>query len=179
MHSPRPLILSFVAALVCAPGGALFAQGAPATPVAPAAPAAPAASSYDFGDRTSATLVGKAWQALTAKNADAVLAYTGYCRELYQATALQQQAALTAPPPTNEPEKVHANWALNDVGTALFLQGQVFEEKGSTADAVAVYKLLVEKLSYAQCWDAKGWFWSPADAAKGRLRAIEFEQAGM
>lgn len=172
MQISRLALLSLVVG-VCVPSGAFSAEGA----AAPAA-AAPAARSYDFGDRTSATLVGKAWQAYTAKDFDAVMAYAGYCRELYQDTALQQQAALKAPPPTSEPEKVHANWALNDVGTALFIQGQVFEEKGATADAVAVYKLLVERMAYAQCWDAKGWFWSPVDAAKARLRAIEFEQAG-
>ncbi|MCU0791840.1 MAG: hypothetical protein MUE42_03075 [Opitutaceae bacterium] len=132
----------------------------------------------DFGDHSSAVLTTKAWAAYEAKDSAAVAAYTGRCRELYFAEALRQQAALTAPIPATETERISAQWALNDVGTCLYIMAQTHERDGQIDDAVALYRVLVERLAYAQCWDVKGWFWSPVDAAKGRLRAIEFERAG-
>ena len=146
------------------------------TPSAPTPPAAPAPT-YDFGDSTSAVITGKAWAAQAAGDLAAVQAYTGQCIKLYEATAITQQAALTAPVPTTDKEAVFANWALNDVGTCYFILGQALEKAGKTADALKAYKTLVDKLSFAQCWDAKGWFWSPASAAKGRIKAVEFDAA--
>lgn len=172
MNTLSPLVLLTLASLVGVGSSALVAQNAPATPAA-TAPAAGA--KVDFGDHVSSTLTTKAWAAYEAKDAEAVFAYTGKCRELYQEAALKQQAALTAPVPTTEKEKVFEQWALNDVGTCLFILGQTYEQKGNPIDALATYKFLVEKLAYAQCWDNKGWFWSPADAAKARIRALEFE----
>jgi hypothetical protein len=87
------------------------------------------------------------------------------------------QAALTEPPPTTEKEKVFANWALNDVGTCYFILGSALEKSGDKKGAAEAYKYLTEKLPFAECWDTKGWFWKPADAAKGKLKALEFDAA--
>jgi len=167
-----PLILC----LSCAAATAAFTSGLRAADATPAAPAA-AAPSYDFGDQKSSTLTGKAWKASEANDLAAVKAYTGRCIELYQATALTQQGALTAPPPTSDPAAVHANWALNDVGTCYFILGQALEKANQAPEAIKAYKTLSEKLSYSKCWDTKGWFWSPADAARGRVKALEFDAA--
>ncbi len=179
--------LPLVLCLSCAAATAVFTSGlraeaTPATPApAPAAPAAPApapaAPKYDFGDQVSSTLTTKAWKASEANDLDAVKAYTGRCIELYQATALTQQGALTAPPPTSDPAVVHANWALNDVGTCYFILGQALEKANQASDAIKAYKTVAEKLAYSKCWDTKGWFWSPADAARGRVKALEFDAA--
>jgi hypothetical protein len=34
----------------------------------------------------------------------------------------------------------------------------------------AAYRALTEGLKYCQCWDEKGWFWKPAEAAESRAR---------
>ncbi|MFA6287142.1 MAG: hypothetical protein WC661_07110 [Opitutaceae bacterium] len=141
------------------------------------AEATPARPQYDLGDQTSSTLTAKAWKAAESGDLAAVKAYTARCIQLYEATALTQQRALTAPPPTADPAVVHANWALNDVGTCYFILGQALEKANQASDAIKAYKTLVEKLAYSKCWDTKGWFWSPADAARGRVKALAFDAA--
>ncbi len=164
MNFPRAL-LSVQAALLA---GLLFTT---------AAFSQDAARNFDYGDRSSSTLTTKAWAAYTGKDLVGVQAYTKMCFDLYEATAIQQQGSLSAPVPTTDKEAVFQQWALNDVGTCYFILGQALEGAGQPAPALAAYKTLVEKLAYAQCWDEKGWFWSPASAAKGRLKALEFEAA--
>ena len=169
----KPGLPTLVAACLAVSLPSVFAQETPAA--APAA--APAAPKLDFGDHGSATITGKAWAAHAAKNVAEVKGYVAKIRELYEATAIEQQASLTAPAPTQDQDKVHSYWALNDVGTCLFILGQSLEQSGDKAGALAAYKVLAEKLSFAQCWDAKGWFWRPAEAARGRIKALEFDAA--
>lgn len=126
----------------------------------------------DFGDYSSATLTRKAWEALAANQDDLVLAYTGKCRELYLAEAKKQQASLTAFAPA---EKAHDFWALNDVGTCLFIEGQLREKQQKLQEAIAAYRPLTQELHFSQCWDPKGWFWKPAEAAAGRLKELDFD----
>lgn len=174
-HAYRSVLI--VSAAAFGPLFLIASQPAVST-AAPVAEARSEARVIDFGDHRSATLVAKAWQAFEARDHEAVAAYAGRCRELYFDEAVRQQAALSAPIPATETERIAAQWALNDVGTCLYIQAQAYERDGQIDDAVALYRVLVERLTYAQCWDVKGWFWSPVDAAKGRLRAIEFERAG-
>jgi len=134
-----------------------------------AAPAAP----LDFGDYTSATLTSKAWKASEAKDFASAAGYTAKCIDMHGGVAVEQQKALTAP--LTEKEEIFKQWALNDVGTCYFIQGQVLEKQGKTKEAVASYKFLVDNLAFAQCWDPKGWFWKPAAAAAGRIKALEFD----
>lgn len=171
-----PLTLSFLCAVTAASFTASL-RAVETTPpaAAPATPVAPAAPSYDFGDQTSTTLTTKAWKAYESNDLAAVKAYTGRCIELYEATALTQQGALTGPVSTANAEAVHANWALNDVGTCYFILGQALEKANQPADAIKAYKVVAEKLAQSKCWDTKGWFWSPADAARSRVKALEFD----
>jgi hypothetical protein len=133
-----------------------------------------AAAEYDFGNSSSATLTGKAWKAAEANDLEAVKAYTGRCRELYEAQALKMQGELTAPAPK---EKANQYWALNDVGTCIFILGNALEKSGDKKGALENFNFLATKLSFAQCWDTKGWFWKPADAAKSKISALEFDAA--
>jgi hypothetical protein len=129
-------------------------------------------AAQDFGDHSSATLTKKAWEALAAGNGDDVLAYTGKCRELYAAEAKKQQAGLTD---FAVADKAHDAWALNDVGTCLFIEGQLREKQGKPQEAIAAYRQLTDELKFCQCWDTKGWFWKPAEAAAGRIKELEFD----
>jgi hypothetical protein len=144
------------------------------TPV-PAPAAAPAGpTNYDFGDFKSVTLTSKAWKALTDKDYPGVAAYTGKCIDTYKDQAIQMQGSLKAPAAKDDANNY---WALNDVGTCYFIAGQALDAKGDKKGAIAAYKFLVDKLSFAQCWDPQGWFWSPADAAKKRLAELQFDSA--
>lgn len=130
------------------------------------------APKLDFGDFSSATLTGKAWAAYGKKQYVEAEAYAAKCIEMYQKEALEQQASLTAPAPA---ESVHDYWALNDVGTSYYIRGQSYDAEGKMEKALADFNYLATNLSFAQCWDTKGWFWSPADAAKARIKALEFD----
>ena len=136
-----------------------------------AAPAAP-----DFGDYTSATLTTKAWQALGSKAGDDAIVYIDKCIELYGAEAKKMQAGLTAYPSNDPKEETFKFWALNDVGTCCFIKGEVLMQKGDKKGAKAAYERVANEFSYAQCWDTKGWFWKPADAARQKIAELKFDE---
>jgi tetratricopeptide (TPR) repeat protein len=129
------------------------------------------APQLDFGDFSSATLTGKAWKASEAKNYKETLAYAEKCVEMYMGEAVKQQGNLEAPAPK---ESASEHWALNDVGTCLFIIGQTYENMGEKAKALEAYQKLATQLPFSQCWDTKGWFWGPGEAAKKKVSELEF-----
>lgn len=128
----------------------------------------------DFGNMSSNTIVGRMWGALNKKDLDAVIAYNTKMMELYGDTARQMQTSMTEYA-WESPEKIHSFWALNDVGTGLFILGEAYRTAGKKEEAIAVFKNLVSNFLYAQCWDPNGWFWKPAEAAQQKL--VELEMA--
>ena len=126
----------------------------------------------DFGDHKSSTLTAKAWEALGKQQYDAAVPYIAKCKELYEAEALKQQAAQTDFLPA---DKGHSAWALNDVGTCYFIEGQLLEKQGKKAEAIKAYKKLASDFKFCQCWDTKGWFWHPAEAAADRVKQLDFD----
>ena len=129
-------------------------------------------STTDFGDSTSETLTVKAWKALEKNDLDEVIVYTEKCFSLYEKKAQEMQASLTEYPfETNE--KIFSYWALNDVGTSLFIQGQALQNAGKNDEAKKAYQKLIDEYSFAQCWDPQGWFWKPAEAAQQKLDEIK------
>ena len=130
-------------------------------------------SAYDFGDFRSVTLVGKAWRALGEKDLDAVLAYTNKGLELYAEEASSMQAGLTDYVPSDSKDEIFAYWALNDVATCLFIQGEAYRNAEMLEEAKLVYQKLIDEYTYGQCWDAGGWFWKPAEAAKAKIKMME------
>jgi len=123
---------------------------------------------YDFGDYSSSQLVQKAWAALAANDLKAVQAYTGKALELYTGKAKGMQASLKEIPWESK-EKILSFWALNDVGTALFILGEAYQNAGNKVEAAKAYKRVVNEFSYSQCWDPGGWFWKPAEASQQKL----------
>lgn len=125
----------------------------------------------DFGDHKSSTLTSKAWDAL---NTDAGLAivYADKCAELYLAKAKEMQKSLNS---FAGEDTASSYWALNDVGTCLFIKGQALIKQGRMNEALEAFKLSTSTLTYAQCWDSNGWFWKPAEAAKEKVVELEFD----
>ena len=128
-------------------------------------------SAYNFGDFRSMTLTVKAWKALGEKDLDAVIAYTDKCLELYAEEAASMQASLTDYV-LGDKEEVFAYWALNDVATILFIQGEAYRQAGMMEEAKASYQKLIAEFTYGQCWDTGGWFWKPDEAAKAKIKMI-------
>lgn len=130
-------------------------------------------SAQEFGDHSSATLTTKAWKALESGESDLALKYVDKCIELYMAQAIKMQASLSD---LADRESASTYWALNDVGTCLFIKGQVLVKKEDTKAAVSTFKQLTTKLKFAQCWDQNGWFWQPAEAAKQKIVELSYEE---
>jgi tetratricopeptide (TPR) repeat protein len=126
----------------------------------------------DFGDHTSSTLTTNAWNAVAANNSDDAIACIDKCLELYAGKAKEMQASLTAYAVGADASQM---WALNDVGTCLFIKGEVLMKKGDTEGAIKAYQMLVDEFKFAQTWDTKGWFWKPADAAKQKIVELSMD----
>jgi tetratricopeptide (TPR) repeat protein len=124
---------------------------------------------YDFGDYTSMTLTVKAWEALDKKDYTGVEIYTRKCLDLYEEEAAKQQAAQTDYLPK---EQAFNTWALNDVGTCYFILGEGLVGAGKYKEAKEAYSKIIDKFSFAQCWDPRGWFWKPAVGARGKINKI-------
>ena len=135
-----------------------------------------ASAAVDFGDHKSETLTSKAWKAYGSQNYDDALACVAKCVELYEAEAKKMQAALKELPANEAKEDTFKRWALNDVGTCLFIKGEILLKKGDKKAAKEVYGKLANEFKFAQCWDEKGWFWKPAEAAKQKLVELEFDE---
>lgn len=128
----------------------------------------------DFGDMSSSFLVKQAWGGLAAKNVEVTKAYVDKAMELYGQTAKDMQGSMKEYAWESK-EKIFSFWALNDVGTALFILAEAYRQTDKKAEAIAVYQKLVNEFFYGQCWDPQGWFWKPAEAAQQKL--IELETA--
>lgn len=126
----------------------------------------------DFGDMTSSFMATQAWGALAAKNYPAVQEYVNKIVAMYGEKAKEMQKSLKEVPWESK-DKIFSYWALNDVGTALFISGEAYRQEGKTAEAIASFQKLINEVRYAQCWDPQGWFWKPADAAEQKLAALE------
>ena len=128
-----------------------------------------AASVLDYGDFSSSTLTTNAWLALGAGNYELAVQYTEKCAELYEKRAREMQASMKAKADFDD---VHDYWALNDVGTSYFIRGEALAKLGRKEEAIAAFKVVKDDLRYAQAWDPKGWFWSPADAAYPKIDVL-------
>jgi hypothetical protein len=130
----------------------------------------------DFGDHSSSTLTTKAWDALGTGDLEDALAYVAKCISMYEAEAKKMQASLTDYPSNDPKEETFKYWALNDVGTCYFIKGEVLLKKGDTAGAKTAFETCANDFKFCQCWDPKGWFWKPADAARQKVVELEYDE---
>ncbi len=128
---------------------------------------------YIFGDYKSSTLTTKAWQALAQPDLDGVVAYTNKCITLYAKEAAKMQAGLSAYP-SGDDQKVFSYWALNDVATSLYIQGEAYRKAKRIDEAKVAFQRIINEFSYGQTYDnGSKTFWKPADGAKDSLAMIE------
>jgi tetratricopeptide (TPR) repeat protein len=128
---------------------------------------------YSFGDYKSSTFASKAWQALSQRDVSAVAAYTNKCVDMYSGEAAKMQASLNEYP-SGESQNIFSYWALNDVATSLFIQGEAYRKANQMDKAKAAYQRVINEFSYGQTYDVKSkTFWKPADGARDGLYMIE------
>ena len=123
---------------------------------------------------TSSSLTSQAWDALAAKDFVTAKAKIERCQSLFGEKASEMQTSLSVVP---GPDTAKDFWALNDVGTCVFILGKVYEAEGKSAEAITAYQDVIKNYPMSQCWDKQGWYWQPAVAAKERLTVLTFDSA--
>lgn len=125
-------------------------------------------TTYDYGDYKSETLTVKAWESLKQKDLRGIELYANKCIKLYEKKARAMKAGISAPPAK---ETAFANWALNDVATCYYIQGERYLSAGDQEKAKEMFGKAAE-LGFAVCWDPKGWHWNVAEVSKDKLETI-------
>jgi tetratricopeptide (TPR) repeat protein len=129
----------------------------------------------DFGDGSSATLTGKAWEALNQKDFKNTAIFAQKCIDSFEKDAKKQQASLQT---FASKDDAHKYWALNDVAISYFILGNMYTEQKNYQKAYFAYKKILDYFSFAQCWDPQGWFWKVSLGAQkemAKLSALQSE----
>jgi len=121
-----------------------------------------------------------AWAAYNSGKYQAAITNAEICIEEFRGKASLDESKLEKEKPdlpTGEvsdavKKQIFANGLLNDVATCYFIKGRAFEKLGRKDDALKAYQATT-KFTYARAWDPKGWFWSPAEAAEGRIEGLK------
>ncbi len=120
-------------------------------------------------------LITAARQAMDQQNFDQAIQYARQCVEKHQEQAMVEQSFLKGFPPTDEWQKYQA---LNDVGTAYFIQGEAYLKQGKKEEAAVAFQAVVEQYSYSQWWDPRGWYVKAAEESRYKLEKLEGWKAG-
>ena len=67
--------------------------------------------------------------------------------------------------------KIHENYLMNDVSTALWARARSLHELGDIEQAKVTYGRCVY-MACGRAWDPKGWFWSPAQDCANFARKL-------
>jgi tetratricopeptide (TPR) repeat protein len=126
-------------------------------------------------------LTAAAWEAFNKGDFERAIATAEKCIGEFRGSADREQAELEnakAPLPPKgkvsdaEKNAIFAKGLLNDVATCFFIKGRSAENLGRKDVAKQAYTMAT-KYKHARCWDPKGWFWSPAEAAADRLAGLD------
>jgi hypothetical protein len=71
-----------------------------------------------------------------------------------------------------ERDAIFANGVLNDVGACYWIKGRSAQLLQRKDEARSAYGEVL-KYPHARVWDARGWFWSPAQDAEDRLKDLQ------
>ncbi|MBU0710249.1 MAG: hypothetical protein KJ793_06040 [Candidatus Omnitrophica bacterium] len=120
---------------------------------------------------SSGELITKAWEVHGKREIEATFKYTQQLIDLYKERADKEQASLTELPKNKE--EIEAVQILNDVATAYFIQAESYMRQEKLEEAKKIFQLVIDKYSYAQAWDPRGWFWQLSQAAKQSIQKLE------
>ncbi len=126
-------------------------------------------------------LTKQAWDAFNEEDYERAITHADKCINEFRGAADREQKQLEEDhvplPPKGkvsdqEKEIILARGLLNDVATCFWIKGRSAENLGRIEDARQAYRA-VSKYPYARCWDPKGWFWAPSEAASDRLSQLQ------
>lgn len=126
-------------------------------------------------------LTSQAWDAFNKDDYERAIVNAKKCINEFRGSAEREQKKLEMNkvdlPPTGkvsnkEKEIILARGLLNDVATCFYISGRSAENIKRKEEAKQAYEA-ASKYTYARCWDPKGWFWSPSEAALDRLDMLK------
>lgn len=127
----------------------------------------------------NAALAKYAWDAYNENNFTKARDRADECIDSFVQQARREEEKLKSspPPPTGkvpdlEKQQIMERGVLNDVATCYFIKGRSLEQLGQREQAKEAYQEAM-KFPHGRCWDPKGWFWSPAEAAGDRVAQIQ------
>ncbi|HEX8129846.1 MAG TPA: tetratricopeptide repeat protein [Pyrinomonadaceae bacterium] len=130
---------------------------------------------------TSEQFTQQAWEGLNRGNFALVMACTDSSIKKWSRQADTQQAKASASGCSETPQATDlkpffaSNWALSDIGTSWFIQGEAFSRQGKWAEAREAYKTVIDRYPCAFAWDPRGWFWRVADAAQEKYDEVRLK----
>ncbi|HRZ14057.1 MAG TPA: hypothetical protein P5110_00975 [Candidatus Omnitrophota bacterium] len=131
----------------------------------------PPATETDLSKYTdSESLLAKAWKYFDKKDYGNAAALAKEAVSRYSDKAKEQQASLSK---FASESKAADYWALNDVGTAHLILGNIYKTLKDNEAARTEYKTILAEYKYAQCYDPQGWWWKVADAAREALNKLK------
>lgn len=125
----------------------------------------------DFGDHSPGNLWFMAESRRGAGDLDQAMIYVDKLVELHSAAAREMQASLTACPAT---EDAYSYSALNGVGAAFLIKGEILQEKGDMAGTREAFNTVIRDYGYAQFQGTSNpeeWF-KAAEIAERKLREL-------
>jgi hypothetical protein len=130
---------------------------------------------------TSQEFTRQSWEGLKTGDFAVVMACTNSNIKKWSRQADAQQAKASAsgcgdtPQPTDLKPFSASNWALNDIATSWFIQGEVFYQQGKWAEAREAYKTVIDRYPCAFTWNPEGFFWRVADAAQEKYDEVRLK----
>lgn len=123
---------------------------------------------YDYEDYKSETLVVKAWQALENNDYKGAELYANKCIKLYEKDAIKTEENIKIKNVSQDDKQ----WALNDVGTAYFILGEIYLKQGDNSKAKEMYKLAT-RYDFSKCFDPQGFYWKIKEVSEDKLNTID------
>ncbi len=126
-------------------------------------------------------LTYKSWTAFNKEEFQKAIEFADQCIDEFKGGAKRMQKRLededTSLPPVGKvsesvKNEILSRGLLNDVATCYFIKGRSLEKLSNIESAIAAHQEAAI-LTYARCWDPKGWFWSVSEAAKDRLDGLK------
>ncbi len=113
-------------------------------------------------------LTSQAWDAFNREDYEHAITYTDQCINEFQGEADNEQTHLEE---NNAPLPPKGKVSDRDVATCFWIKGRSAENLERVEEAKQAYQA-ASRYTYARCWDPKGWFWAPSEAALARLNKL-------
>lgn len=122
--------------------------------------------------QSSNECVSKGWSLRGAKKYQEALQLIDKCIEEFSKTADSQNKTLSDFPTEGKENNYQQ---MNDIAECYFIKSEVLRDQGKLDEAVASWRVIVDKYPFAQAFDPRGWYWRIAEAAADAICEVSGE----